>query len=327
MTLTQGVPQGSVLGPILYTLFMSPLENLCRSHGVWYHGYTNDTQNYHTFSPSLPGDEDSCIKTLECCINDIRIWMRTNILKLNDDKTEFLIIGTLQQLAKVTTTSIKNGQDNIQKFEAARNLGFYYDVHIKNTIHANKLCSILYLSLKKIAKIRHKFNMDTIRILVQALVTSKLDYCNSLMLGTAEYNLAKLQRIQNSAAHIVYKKRYVLHIAPYLKSLQWLRIKDWITYKIVVLMFKYIDRPAQGYLQDLVIRNHTRTLRSSSQSKLPVIKCNLAQVHKSSLASMGPRIWNSLPYQLRTIDSINDFKGKLKHIYSQSPTISSLVNY
>ena len=106
-------------------------------------------------------------------------------------------------------TSIKIGQDIIQKSQAARNLGFYYDVHMKNTIHVNKLCSTLYLTLKKIAKIRHKIDVDTTRILVQTLVTSKLDYCNSLMLGTTEYNLAKLQRIQNSATHIVYKKRYV----------------------------------------------------------------------------------------------------------------------
>ena len=238
--------------------------------------------------------------------------MRTNLLKLNDEKTEFLIIGTPQQLAKVTTTSIKIGQDNIQKSQTARNLGFYYNVHMENTIHVNKLCSTLYLTLKKIAKIRHKINVDTTRILVQALVTSKLDYCNSLMLGTTEYNLAKLQRIQNSAAHIVYKKRYVLHITPYLKSLHWLRIKDRITYKIAVLMFKCISGSAPKYLQDLVIRNHARTLRSSLLSKLPVIKCNLMQVHKSRFASMGPRIWNSLPYQLRNIDSISDFKGKLK---------------
>ena len=78
--------------------------------------------------------------------------MRTNFLKLNDDKMEFLIIGTPQQLAKVNTTSIKIGQDNIQKSEAVRNLGFYYDLHMKNTIHVNKLCSTLYLTLKKIAK-------------------------------------------------------------------------------------------------------------------------------------------------------------------------------
>ena len=206
MTLTQGMPQGSVLGPILYTLFMSPLEDMCRSHGILYHRYADDTQNYHTFSPNTPGDEESCINTFNCCTNDIRIWMRTNFLKLNDDKMEFIIMGTPQQLVKVNTTTIKIDQDNTQKFEAPRNLGFYYDLHIKNIIHVNKLCSTLYLTLKKIAKIRHTINMDTTRILVQALVTSKLDYCNSLMLGSTKYNIAKLQRIQNSAACIVYMK-------------------------------------------------------------------------------------------------------------------------
>ena len=105
--------------------------------------------------------------------------------------------------------------------------------------------------------------MDTIRILVQALVTLKLDYCSSLMLGSTRYNIAKLQRIQNSAAHIVYMKRYVLHITPYLKSLHWLKVEERITYKIAVLMFKCINGFALKYLQDLVIRNHARTLRTS----------------------------------------------------------------
>ena len=161
---------------------------------------------------------------------------------------------------------------------------------MKNTIHVNKLCSTLYLTFKKIAKIRHIINMDMTRILVQALVTLKLDYCNSLMLGSTKYNTAKLQRIQNSAAHIVYMKRYILHITPYLKSLHWLIIEERITYKIAVLIFKCINRSTPKYLQDVVIRNYARTLRSSLQLKLPVVKCNLSQVHKSSFTSMGPRI-------------------------------------
>ena len=138
---------------------------------------------------------------------------------------EFLIMGTLQQLAKVNTTSIKISQDNIQRSEAARSLGFYYDLHMMNTIYVNKLCSTLYLTLKRIAKIRHTIDMDMTRIFVQALDTLKLDYCNSLMLGSTKHNIPKLQRIQNSEANIVYMKRYVLHITPYLKSLHWLKIE------------------------------------------------------------------------------------------------------
>ena len=84
-------------------------------------------------------------------------------------------------------------------------------------------------------------------------------------------------------------------------------------------MFKCINGTAPKYLQDLVIRNRARTLRSSSLLKLPVVKCNLSQVHKSSFTWMGPRIWNSLPYRLKIIDNIKDFKGKLKtHLFAIS---------
>ena len=85
--LAQGVPQGSVLGPIPYTLFTAPVGDLCKKHNIDYHGYADDTQNYHSFSPNLPGDEEHCITVLENCVSDIRIWMRTNKLKLNDEKT------------------------------------------------------------------------------------------------------------------------------------------------------------------------------------------------------------------------------------------------
>ena len=150
--------------------------------------------------------------------------------------------------------------------------------------------------------------MDMTRILVQVLVTLKLNYCNGLMLGSTKYNIAKLQRIQNSAAHIVY-----------MKSLHWLKIEKRITYKIAVLMFRCINISAPKYLQDIVIRNHTRTLRSSLQLKLPVVKCNLSQVHKANFTPIGPRIWNSLSYGLKIIDSIKDFKGKLKtHLFAIS---------
>ena len=107
------------LVPILYTLFTSPLGGLwrlrssTRSYSIDYHGYADDTQNYHSFSPMIPGDKQLCLEELESCIQDVWIWMRTNLLKLNDDKTEFLIIGTPQQLAKVRTTSIKIGTDQI----------------------------------------------------------------------------------------------------------------------------------------------------------------------------------------------------------------------
>ena len=80
VTLKQGVPQGSILGPILFTLYTSPLGDICRSHNVVFHSYADDQQNYMSFSPASQGSKDHCIQTLESCISDIHIWMRTNLL-------------------------------------------------------------------------------------------------------------------------------------------------------------------------------------------------------------------------------------------------------
>ena len=267
VTLIRGVPQGSVLGPILYTLFTSSLGNLSRlrsstrSYSIDYYGYADDTQNYHSFSPMIPGDKQLCLEELESCIQDVQIWMRTNLLKLNNDKTEFLIIGTPQQLAKVRTTSIKIGTDPIQCSESAHNLGYFYDSTIKSCTHINKLSSMLYIIIKRISRIRHTIDLDTTKTLVQALVTTKLDYCNSLMMGTPGYNISKLQHIQNAAARVVYGKRFVFHITPYLKELHWLKVTERITYKIACIMYKCVNGTAAKYLQELVLKNHNRTLK------------------------------------------------------------------
>ena len=86
VTLKQGVPEGSLLGLILFSIYTSPIGNICIKPNVNYHGYTNDTQNYLSFSPKVPGDKITCLTTLRNCIQDIQIWMRTNLFKLIDDK-------------------------------------------------------------------------------------------------------------------------------------------------------------------------------------------------------------------------------------------------
>ena len=152
--------------------------------------------------------------------------MRTNKLKLNDKKTEFLVVTTRQQLAKVSKNiAIRVGPDLIKASDSAKNLGYNLDSTMKNIVHINKLCSNLSLTIKKIHKIQCNIDEATTRTLIQALVTSRLDYCNSLLVGTPAYILQKLQRIQNSTVRLVYNKKWVYHTTPYLYQLHWLKIE------------------------------------------------------------------------------------------------------
>ena len=191
--LEHGVPQGSVLGPVLFTLYTSPLGDICKKHGVNYHCYGDDMQNYLSFKPNVKGNQEECIKTLELCSAEIRKWMQTNLLKLNDDKTEFMLVGTKQQLNKITDINIKIGHDEIKPVSSIRNLGYHQDAEMKNAKHVNKLCKHLYPILKRIAKVRHSLTKEATKILIQSLVLGRIDYCNSLLLGTSKYQMNNLQ--------------------------------------------------------------------------------------------------------------------------------------
>ena len=150
VTLEQGVLQGSVLGPVLFSLYITPLGDICRRHGIFYHSYADDQQIYFTFKPADKRGKQACIEVLETCIQEIFIWMQTNLLKLNDSKTEFIMDGTRQNLEKAgPDTSVRVGEDQIQNVKAVHYIEYYLDCELKSIVHVNKLESCLYVTLDK----------------------------------------------------------------------------------------------------------------------------------------------------------------------------------
>ena len=144
-----------------------------------------------------------CINKLELCLEDIRSWMQVNFLKLNESKTEFIIFRTRQQLNKVENIYIKIGEDTVQNVTSVSNLGLHFNEELKHSTHVNKLTSISFNMIHNISRICHLLDIETTKTLVQALVLSCLDYCNSMLLGIPNYNIQKLQQIQNMSARIV----------------------------------------------------------------------------------------------------------------------------
>ena len=151
-------------------LYTSPLGDLCRSHDINYQLFADDQKIYMSFKPGMTGMQSQCLSCLEACIENTRSWMNTNWLKCNDDKREFIIQGTRQQLANVNEISIKLGNEVVKPVPNVRGLGFFLDCLLKNWFHVNKICGQLYPLLCNIYKIWWHINMDTTKIIIQALV-------------------------------------------------------------------------------------------------------------------------------------------------------------
>ena len=161
-----------------------------------YHLYADNQQIYLSFKPHIIGSHEQCIKRLEDCIAEIHEWMTLNLLKLNDDKTEFILFGSRQQLSKLDTipVSIAISDTMVHPVEMVRNLGYIMDKLLKNTAHINKTVSTTYCQIRNIQMIRSKVDIASTCTVVQALILLRLNYCNSMLQGSADYQLHKLQK-------------------------------------------------------------------------------------------------------------------------------------
>ena len=240
---------------------------------------------------------------------------------INDDKTEFLLIGTKQQLAKVNIPHIKIGHSDIQPSHCVRNLGVWFDSHMKMVEHINKTCSSAYYYLHNIRKIRKYLSRGNVETLVHAFISSRIDYCNSLLYGTPQSYLMKLQRAQNAAARLVCNVPKFDHISPFLQKLHWLPIKYRIEFKILLLTHKAIHGAAPGYIKDMIsLRNPSRVynLRSNNDMfllQLPPFKSS-STLGDASFTCAAPKLWNSLPVNIRKATNIVNFKSLLKtHLF------------
>ena len=152
--------------------------------------------------------------------------MNQNKLKLNDDKTEALLIHTKQSFNRVSTpVSLRVGDAHVQFSSSARDLGFIITENMALDAHVSNVCRSAYYAIRQISSIRPYLTIEATKTLVSAFVLSRLDYCNSLLGNCPKFLIDKLQRVQNSAARLVFRVGKRRHITPLLRALHWLPVQ------------------------------------------------------------------------------------------------------
>ena len=308
-----GVPQGSVLAALLFSIYVNDLPSVCKDCSS--ECYVDDTKLLISF---LVTESDSIEQKINADLTRIRNWCFENYLLLNPDKTKLVIYGSRQMLRKMPSFSLTMLGKDLKPSDVVKDLGVIFDPSLSFDAHITSLVSSCFSKLGQISRAKHAFNKELLIAIINALVFSKLYYCSSVWSSTTNKNIEKLQLVQNFAARICCGVRKFDHITPALKDLRWMPVKQQLYLRDATLTFKCMAGCVPEYLTKLfTTREQTsgRSTRNCQKLQIPLFKTSTGQ---KSFIFRAVTIWNNLPQSLKLSMNFKDFKRKLRNTLLKS---------
>jgi hypothetical protein len=290
------------LGPLLFIIYFSSIGKEIAKHGLNYKLYADNILIYISCKSK---EIDASIRSLECCVNDLLKWLNKRSLVLNPTKTEFLIVGTPQQIKKVRQKTLLIGGTPIISFQSVRYLGFELDETLSFDKQIGNVSKKAYGNLRMLYRQIRFLNLRARKMAVNSLVGSLIDFCIVLYNGLPKKRLKRLQRLLRSM------KRFVEGVEREPIDEQWLTIEQKIHSKIAIFTRSIVLGCSPEFLNDFVTQiESSHNLRSITNGNLMTVRTSTS-VARRAFRVTAPGVWNSLSQDVRNKPTCASFRDSL----------------
>ncbi|KAL0883331.1 hypothetical protein ABMA27_016821 [Loxostege sticticalis] len=322
---TRGVPQGSILGPILYILYGADIVKNIKHCS--YHLYADDLQLYISFEPD---DYDLAVRKVNSDLQSIAEWCLSNCLVLNPKKSKLILTGTSRNTSKLRNKSPKielNGEP-IEQVDTVRNLGLVFDSQLRFDGHVSECVRSCFYRLKLLYKIR-PYLSEMLRIrLCESLVLSRLNYCDTVYGPCLRgFSVRLVQRVQNACIRFCFNVPPRSHVTPFINDAGQLRMEARMKLHLATMLFDVINSAKPKYLYEKLAWAPAR----DGHIRRACTYVFSTQIHRTaafrgSFRFAASRCWNDLPPPLRALKVKNTFKTRLKkYLLTQQRTESANI--
>ena len=310
-TVERGVPQGSILGPLLYILYAQDLNNSVKYSK--YHQFADDTQ---IFIQSTPQSYNSVIKKLQKDLNEICKWSEKNSLRLNEQKSCFMAIASRHILNNLDfskdTLMINNVPLNAVDY--SKNLGIVLDKYLCWDKHVAHVTKTVIAKLKSLFHLKNILNTQTKQYLVQTLIMPNIQYGCPVYANISKSLTAKLQKIQNCCIRYIYNIKRSDHVTPFYRKSQWLTVENLILYYMITLFHSVLLNQSPKYLYDKIkINSWSEKSKYARRNRHKFnIPAHRTVLYNKSFLISAIRQWNKLPTSITENCNIVSFKKNMK---------------